>query len=273
MSELIELLKIEYDDIRARFKKASIEGKGTPQEIADRRENVMNDFFRRYFPFPYKVTKGNISDSLGKRSNSIDCVILNPKHPNTIDAMTGKASMILADGVDYAVDIKGDLKNKDEVYRVLDQFYSVKQLERVRKSHVADLFEGEKYPYYAKIPCVIFAMETYANIETLLGHICTYYEEKQLSREYQVDIIFAGDYVILNGVENYIEIDDCKEFCVFKAESEGLGVLLFLMNCFPLSEDSMFSSVTMPYLENVLKDYDKIECEEINKRIRELNKM
>lgn len=166
MSELIELLKIEYDDIRARFKKASIERKGTPQEIADRRENVMNDFFRRYFPFPYKV-----------------------------------------------------------------------------------------------------------NIETLLGHIYTYYEEKQLSREYQVDIIFAGDYVILNGVENYIEIDDCKEFCVFKAESEGLGVLLFLMNCFPLSEDSMFSSVTMPYLENVLKDYDRIECEEINKRIRELNKM
>lgn len=268
----MELLKIEYGSIKQRFKTAGIEGQGTPQEIADRRENVMTDFFRRYFPFPYKIAKGNISDSLGGHSNSIDCVILNPKHPNTIDLVTGKASMILADGVDYAIDIKGDLKDKDEVYRVLDQFYSVKKLERVRKSHVEELFKGEKYPYYGKIPCVIFAMETYANIETLLGHICKYYEEKNLDRRYQVDIIFAGDYVILNGVENYIEIDGCKEFCVFKTGAEGLGILLFLMNFFPLSEDSMFGSVTMPYLRNVLEDYNRIECEGINKRMRELNK-
>lgn len=270
MNELIELLKIEYDEIKAKFGKASIEGKGTPQEIADRRENVINDFFRRYFPFPYKITKGNISDSLGRRSNSIDCIVLNSSHPNTIDVMTGKASMILADGVDYAIDVKGELKSQEEVYRVLNQFYSVKKLERVRESHVAELFEGDRYPYYKQIPCVIFAMNTFADINNLLEHICKYYEDNRLVRKYQVDIIFAGEYVILNGVENYIEIDGCKEFCVFKTGAEGLGVLLFLMNCFPKSEDSMFGSVIAPYLKNVLKDYERIECEEINERLRML---
>ena len=50
--------------IAASFEKASIEGEGTPQEVADRREEVVKRFLEKYFPFPYRVVKGNIINNL-----------------------------------------------------------------------------------------------------------------------------------------------------------------------------------------------------------------
>ena len=35
--EFIKLLELEYDELKLGLTKASVEGKGTPQEIADRR--------------------------------------------------------------------------------------------------------------------------------------------------------------------------------------------------------------------------------------------
>lgn len=90
MDDFIKLLRIEFDELHAYFMKASIEGSGTAQEIADRREQYFSDFIGKYFPFPYLITKGNITDSFGNRSASIDCVILHPSHPNTIDTKSGK---------------------------------------------------------------------------------------------------------------------------------------------------------------------------------------
>ena len=75
MSEdFIKLLELEYQELKLGLSKASIEGKGTPQEVADRREELFHTFFTKYFPFPFRVTKGNIIDSYNKRSASIDCV-------------------------------------------------------------------------------------------------------------------------------------------------------------------------------------------------------
>ena len=108
-SDFIRLLELEYKELKLGLSKASIEGKGTPQEIADRREELFHSFFIKYFPFPFRITKGNIIDSYNNRSASIDCVILDPSHPYTIDAKNNKASVILADGVDYAIEIKGTL--------------------------------------------------------------------------------------------------------------------------------------------------------------------
>ena len=103
MNKLLELLKIESTEITASFQKASLEGEGTPQEVADRREETVKSFFEKYFPFPYRIVKGNIIDTYGARSNSIDCIVLNPSHPYTIDPSNNKASIIFADGVDYAI--------------------------------------------------------------------------------------------------------------------------------------------------------------------------
>lgn len=106
MNKLSELLKVEAKEIAASFEKASIEGEGTPQEVSDRREEVVKGFLMKYFPFPYRVVKGNIIDSFGNRSNSIDCIVLNPSHPHTVDPLNGKASIIFADGVDFAIEVK-----------------------------------------------------------------------------------------------------------------------------------------------------------------------
>ena len=64
MSKLLEILKIESQEIATSFAKASIEGEGTPQEVSDRREDIIHNFLEKFFPFPFRIVKGNIIDSL-----------------------------------------------------------------------------------------------------------------------------------------------------------------------------------------------------------------
>jgi hypothetical protein len=128
-NDFLNLIAAESKEISHFFKKASIEGKGTPQEVSDRREVAVKRFIEKYFPFPYRVAKGNIIDSYGKRSNSIDCLILNPCHPYTV-TNENKYSIIFADGVDVAIEVKPDLKNINELERGLNQARSVKMLRR-----------------------------------------------------------------------------------------------------------------------------------------------
>ena len=79
-NKLLEIIKLESKEIASSFEKSKKEGEGTPQEVADRNESYVCDFMRKYFPFPYKIVKGNVIDSFGGRSNSLDCLILNPSH-------------------------------------------------------------------------------------------------------------------------------------------------------------------------------------------------
>lgn len=160
MEKIIELLRMEAKEIALSFKKASIEGEGTPQEVSDRREEALNKFLRKYFPFPYRVVKGNIIDSFGKRSNSIDCIIINPSHPYTVDVNNGKASIIFADGVDYAIEIKPDLSNNDEIKRSLNQIQSVKRLSRVRIGLAGTVEEKERAKKYQLLFFRIKHMQT-----------------------------------------------------------------------------------------------------------------
>jgi len=108
-NKLLELLKIELSEIHNGFMKASVEGKGTPQEVAERREQIVQRFFEKYYPFPFRITKGNIVDSFGNSSHSIDCVILDPSHPYTIDSANNRPSILFTVGVDFAIEIKGSL--------------------------------------------------------------------------------------------------------------------------------------------------------------------
>ena len=126
-SKLLQLLEYEGPELATAFKKASIQGRGTPQEVAEHREGAFRNFISRYFPFPHRVTKGNIIDLLGKESASIDCIIINPSHPYTIDTYK-KFTVILADGVDVAIEVKPDISVIEELHRGLRQVESVKQL-------------------------------------------------------------------------------------------------------------------------------------------------
>lgn len=226
--EFIKLLELEYKELKLAFDKASIEGKGTPQEIADRREELFHTFFEKYFPFPYRITKGNIIDSHNNRSSSIDCIILDPSHPYTIDKKNNRASVILADGVDYAIEIKGKLTDKNEINRALNQIKSVKELTRVRNGIV---FKENQNEYSYKIPTIIYAKETYSDIEKLIEDILSYYKENNIKRLYQFDVMIAGDYTIINSCKGIISCNNSRGLFIKKTGDKTLAVLLFLMAC------------------------------------------
>lgn len=249
--EFIELLKLEYQELKLGFSKASIEGKGTPQEIADRREEIFHSFFKKYFPFPYRITKGNIVDSYNKRSASIDCIILNPSHPYTVDTKNKKASIIFADGVDYAIEIKGDLCNKDEVERALKQIKSVKELTRVRNGLI---LEKDKNEYTYKISTILYADKTYSDIEKLIDIILGFYKHNKIKRIHQFDVIIASDYTIINSCQGQISFNDSKGIFFEKTDDKTLAVLLFLMANMPLVQPSYNENIYNIYLKNIFNN-------------------
>ncbi len=154
----LDLLKFESEELQQAFRKASKAGRGTPQEISDFRENHFNVFIGRYFPYPYRVAKGIIRDSFGESSHSIDTVLLNPIHPNLVD-QTGKFTLILADGVDLAIELKPNLSHYDELKRSLKQTASLKKLRRARGPIVSlASHSSEKVAHSRMIPAFIFTL-------------------------------------------------------------------------------------------------------------------
>lgn len=247
--EFIKLLEYEYQELKLGLSKASLEGKGTPQEVADRREQLFHSFFEKYFPFPFRVTKGNIIDSFNKRSASIDCIILDPSHPYTIDSKNNKASVIFADGVDYAIEIKGNLCDKTEIERALNQLKSVKELTRVRNGLV---FEKDRNEYTYKISTILFAEKTYSNIEKLIDEVLNFYKENKIKRIHQFDIIVAGNYIIINSCEGQISINNTRGIFLTETGDKTLAVLLFLMSNMPLVQPSYNENIYNIYLDNIL---------------------
>jgi hypothetical protein len=62
VNQLLEILKKEGSQIVDEFKLASEQGEGTPQEIADFRENAVQSFVARYYPQSHIVSQGKITD-------------------------------------------------------------------------------------------------------------------------------------------------------------------------------------------------------------------
>src|ERR687893_2310391 len=114
MEDLKQIIRADSTDVEKQFRVASIQGRGTPQEIAEFREHALQDFLRNYFPFPYRIAKGGILDHTNERSDSIDCILLNPVHPYTINRYE-KFKVILADGVDAAIEVKPDISSSSEL--------------------------------------------------------------------------------------------------------------------------------------------------------------
>ncbi|CAM1355829.1 DUF6602 domain-containing protein [Tenacibaculum halocynthiae] len=269
MSTLIELLKFEGKEINHLFEKASIEGKGTPQEVSDRRENALTIFLKKYFPFPYRVAKGNIRDSYGGNSMSIDCLILNPSHPYTT-TNESQFSIILADGVDVAIELKPSLNSESEIERSLTQIKSVKELTRVNTS-LLDFGNKytEKYKNNSKkIPAIIFSNKTYKDYSLLIEKAVAFYEKNKIKREYQFDFIVINQKCI---------IFNCKKdsYISFKEFGEGIYILefgeltiaafLFQLNAFPQSEMRISNPIINHYLK--IKHSGGITFEKLNKRL------
>jgi hypothetical protein len=192
--KLVELLRYEGPELSQQFEKASISGRGTPQEIADLRENALRDFLARYFPLPYRVAKGNIIDTFGHESDSIDCVLLNPAHPHTIDRYD-KFTVILADAVDAAIELKPDLQNYIELERGLRQMTSVKKLQRSE----TPLFLPEQNPphiveHSKRVPTFLFCEKVKSDPVDTCREIVEFY------RINEVPVFEQVDFVIVNGL-------------------------------------------------------------------------
>jgi hypothetical protein len=129
MDDLFALVRTDAEELRLEFGRASVQGRGTPQDIATFRETALQGILRNYFPFPFRVAKGGIVDSYGRKSASVDCILVNPLHPYTIDRREN-FKLIFAEGVNAAVEVKPDISQKDELYRGLEQGLTVKALRR-----------------------------------------------------------------------------------------------------------------------------------------------
>ena len=203
MNKLIEILKDEAATLSREFKKASSLGEGTSQEIADYREHAVQNFLSRFFPNPYRVVKGKIHDSYGNGpSASIDCVLINPVHPHLIDSHQ-KFQLILADGVDWVLEVKPDLANLSELKRALKQCISIKKMRRVK----GPILLPQKRPNHViessrQIPFFLFTQKIKADYKDTVLEIINWYKDNSTPKEEQIDASAIEDLGIINHVKH-----------------------------------------------------------------------
>lgn len=272
-NKLIELLKMEAEEIQMSFRKASLEGEGTPQEVADRRETVLvKSFLEKYFPYPYRVAKGNIIDSYGNRSNSIDCIILSPSHPYTIDPRNDKASIIFADGVDFAIEVKPNLADKKEICRVLEQIQSVKKLRRKRSGIIFEQnYTEEQIDNAYVIPTFVFSDKTYKNIKLLITYIVEYYIGNNVPISEQFDFIVINNRaMIFNCKKNSYCINNLFEgICYSETKENTLAVFLLWLNKILKSEPELSKNVLQFYLTDENFKYNLLHFSDLDKKMNE----
>lgn len=255
MESLYQLLNLEAAELQLRFQKASISGKGTPQEVADLRENAVQDFVGRFFPFPYRIAKGNIRDVTGNASDSIDCILLNPSHPYTVDSH-GKFQLILADGVDAAIEVKPDLSSTTELERGLRQGGSVKRLRRAQSGvlHSNTHTVHEQWAY--RIPYFIFSMQAKADPLDTGREIIEYYRTNAIERLDQADVVVVNNVGLLVNIQTpkifpwTLSLPDADKvgwfFCSWK-EATLVGFLLHL-HLVPHARMKLQDDMLLPYL-------------------------
>ncbi|MFH2117299.1 MAG: DUF6602 domain-containing protein [Bacillota bacterium] len=270
MTKLNELLRIETEEIQNAFSKASIEGRGTPQEVADRREGFVRSILVKYFPFPNRIAKGNIIDSYGSESPSFDIVMLNSIHPNTISKESERHSVILADGVDFVIDVKGVLM-KDELTRSLDQIKKLKQIKRVYDFRMYSKPSEGRLTTLKTIPVILYAASTYKEISDLVEKIVEYYITNNIQRNDQFDcIIINGKYAIFNQYDFcYSSGKDIERHIgVFRYEN-SMEFLLKYISDIPKATPDLIEPIISRYLKWNNDEYETFP--DLNKKLKDAN--
>lgn len=254
LSCFLSILKKQADTISTQMDESSTFGVGSPEAVASFREGFLKKFLVRWFPLPFKIAKGTIIDSFGKRSSSIDCIILNPNHPNNLYEENGNYSLILCDGVDSVVELKPDIQNKSELIRGLEQIKSVKELQRFNKTTLlgdaSDLAD-----FSLRIPSFIFTEKCKTNPVDTAREVQEYYDTHKIPIDSQVDAI------IINKV-GVIMNNKISSLCLKTAEGapindkgisfehwgeKTLARFLILLNQFPGAELKMSKPIILRY--------------------------
>lgn len=204
MDELFDLLREDGIELESRFRKASIQGKGTSQEIADFREHAIQDFVARFFPYPHRVTKGKIRDSFGAIADSVDCIICNPNHPYTVDSH-GKFRLLFAEGVDVAIEVKPDIAATAELLRGLEQGLSVKALKRANAPTLIRMPWHVEHAH--RVPFVIFSMRCKADPMATGKEIASFYAAKGTLPTQQ------ADFIVVNNIGIFVNFIDASMYC------------------------------------------------------------
>lgn len=257
-NKILDLLEFESKNIESYFNTARLQA-STPQEISDFRENYFHDFMSRYFPYPYRITKGQINDIEGRTSCSIDCIVINPEHPHTIDTKN-KYSLILADGVDLAIELKPDLSKKNELERGLQQIQSIKKLRRIKSSII---FEGkvveELLNHSKMIPTFIFTSKVKKDLSKTIIEIAEYYKKNNIPREEQFDFIVINQIGIISNYKlplpetSILKSKDGKYKACYLYEDWGkmtLARYIHLMNWVYHSTPSINGRILFEYLKH-----------------------
>jgi hypothetical protein len=154
------------EDIGREYERASAKGgKASPSDVAEFRETIVSEFVASYFPFPFRMAKGVIRDVRGLDSASTDVILLNPIHPYTANN-SKKSSLILADGVEAAIEVKSDSGKAAEIQSALSKVAKTKRLRRVNHSLLATAKIGGKRlsgeqrvryeDYWKEVPAFVF---------------------------------------------------------------------------------------------------------------------
>ena len=272
MDDLKAILRFDRGELQLAFRKASVSGKGTPEHIANDREMALRNLLAKYFPYPYHVVKGNISDSHCNRSASIDAIVVNPIHPHTM--LRGCSPFFLAaEGVDYAIELKPDLGNPSVIQRALDQIRTVKKLRRASDGLLIGR-EGLSAPLRElalRIPCVLFAETTYSDTTHLLEKIVSYYKDNSVPVAQQFDMICVLDgTLVINSskvMHFYLDVDGL----IFRDFDENvLYNFLFFLLKIPQSTPRMKADVLSHYIDQPPIDGWKT-CRTLNTTLREID--
>ena len=242
-STLEEVLYFEARSLKEYFGKASKTGRGTSQEVADRREGIFTSRLSRYFPPPVTFAKGNIEDIHGQRSQSIDCIMLSPAHPHLVDE-DGRRAAILAEGVDFAIEIKPDLASSRELTRALEQGVSVKTLARGRFGVLAEA----RNDFHQSIPFALAAESSFSKPRTLVEKLVEFYEKNRIPRLKQFDLILVNNRFLAYNLCPLVPGFGIDRGIVLAEIGEGsFALFLWFLHTWPKSEMTISSSVLLPY--------------------------
>lgn len=216
----------------------------------------MQDLIKKYFSLPHKVTKGIIHDSYDKKSASIDCVIVNPKHPNIIS--TGeKLAYLLADGVDSCIEVKPNIQDKNELFRGLEQIRSVKKLRRVNPSYLQldkSTTDDKIIELSKQVPTFMYSLKAKEDVFKTAAEIAHYYYDKKVPLTEQFDYIVIHNVGIISNYKHekynfFTSSKDTRTGWFFERWDENtLAAFILYLNTVPPAE----VIVTMPILFNYL---------------------
>ena len=267
METLNQIFEREARILREEFAQASHLGRGTPQEISDFRENAFRDFVARFFPHPYRITKGKIRDSFSDSpSLSIDCIVVNPQHPNLLDSQ-GKFQLLLADGVDHAIEVKPDISVAEELHRGLKQGVSVKRLTRF---HCNLLVRGDDKEFAKKVPFLIYTHKSKSPLETC-EHVVQWYSENETPLIEQLDFIVINDVGIIENVQQNASESILGDISppiergwYFRPWGDlTLGGLLFALHNAYSSQPDLAFPVIQPYLERIAPEKQLLRLQSV----------